>query len=52
VPAVVERYLGERPVFVVRLDRDLAEVRARWDLEPLPGVPSGEPVYRVIPPEG
>jgi hypothetical protein len=39
-------------VFVVRLDRDLAEIEADWQLEPLDGVPRGEPVYRVVAPAG
>jgi hypothetical protein len=54
VPAVVARAMadGTRPVFVVRLDRDLPEVEADWDLEPLAGVPLGEPVYRVVRPAG
>ncbi len=51
VPMVVERYLGERPVYIVRLDRDLWEVEERWDIEPVPGIPPGEPVYRVIDPD-
>jgi len=52
VPAVVERYLGERPVYVVRLDGDLWEVEERWDIERVLGMPPGEPVYRVIDPGG
>ena len=48
VPSVVARWYGERPVYVVRLDRDLAEVEEDWIIEPVPGVPLGEPVYRVV----
>jgi hypothetical protein len=54
VPTVVADWMaqGTRPVFVVRLDRDLAEIEADWQLEPLDGVPRGEPVYRVVGPAG
>ena len=45
VPAVVARYIGKRPVYVVRLDQDLSEIERRWKLEPVPGIPRGEPVY-------
>jgi len=50
VLSVVERYLGERPVYIVRLDRDLPEVEDRWRIEPVDGIPPGEPVYRVVDP--
>jgi hypothetical protein len=52
VPAVVERYLGKRPVYVIRLDRDLGEIERRWRIEPVPGISSGGSVYRVIDPDG
>lgn len=52
VPGTIERYLGERPVFVVRLDRDLGEIEERWELEQVPGIPSGQRVFRVIDPAG
>jgi hypothetical protein len=52
VPAVIERYLGERPVYIVRLDRDLPEVEERWFIEAVEGMPPGEPMYRVIDPAG
>jgi len=48
VPAVVASWYGQRPVYIVRLDRDLAEVEEDWVLEPVPGLPPGEPVYRVV----
>lgn len=43
--AAVERYLGERPVYVVRLGHDIELLRSRYRLEPVPEVPFE--LYRV-----
>lgn len=48
--AVVERWLGERPLFLVRLGDEIAQIRAVWPLEELPGIGAGSPVWRVVPP--
>ncbi len=34
-PDVIERFLGQRPVFVIRLDRDLPELQARFLMVPV-----------------
>ena len=52
VPDVVASWYGKRPVYVVRLDRDLAEVEEHWELERVTGPPAGEPVWRVVGPAG
>ena len=52
VPAVVASWYGKRPVYVVRLDRDLPEIAEHWELEPVPGLPGGQAVYRVVGPAG
>lgn len=44
--AVVDSYLGVRPVYVIRLPNDLPQFAQRYVLTPLPGVIGG-PVYRV-----
>ncbi len=43
---VIDSYLGERPVFLIRLDRDLPRFEERYELVRLPGVGAG-PVYEV-----
>lgn len=48
----VAKYLGTRPVFVIRLDKDLDLIRADYELEPLPGGPPSGRIWRVVPPEG
>jgi hypothetical protein len=45
--AAVEHYLDERPVYVVRLERDLPALARRFVLEPVPGVPAPGTLYRV-----
>ncbi|HSH21888.1 MAG TPA: hypothetical protein VK992_04610, partial [Candidatus Caenarcaniphilales bacterium] len=44
--AVVERHLDERPVYVVRLGRDLAEMAERYVLTPLDAV-GAQSIFRV-----
>jgi len=46
--AVIEKYLGERPVYLVRLESDLIPIRAEYDLEPVAGLPPLTRVYRVV----
>ena len=46
VAGAIEAYLGERPVYVIRLDRDLPALREAYQLEPVTGVPME--MYRVI----
>ncbi len=50
VIAVIGRHLGERPVYIIRLPRDLDEVAARYRLEPVPGAPGMGGLRRVVPP--
>ncbi len=44
--AVIDRFLDERPVYLIRLAHDIPEFEAEYELEPLPDVPHS-PVYRV-----
>ena len=44
--AVIDSYLGVRPVYVIRLSYDLPQFEQRYVLTPLTGVIGG-PVYRV-----
>jgi len=46
VAGAIEAHLGERPVYVIRLDRDLPALREAYQLEPVTGVPME--MYRVI----
>jgi len=46
VAAVIDSYLGQRPIFLIRLSFDLPQFEQRYVLTPLPGVVGG-PVYRV-----
>ncbi|MFN8619593.1 MAG: DUF2723 domain-containing protein [Chloroflexota bacterium] len=48
VPGAIAKYIQDRPVYAVRLDQDLGEILAQYDLEPVPGIPGGQAVYRVI----
>ena len=50
VSGAIDRYLGERPVYLVRLPRDIEAVAARYPLSPVEGMPGGD-VWRVLPPE-
>ena len=43
---VIDSYLGQRPVYLIRLAFDLPELESRYVLTPLPGI-AGGPVYRV-----
>jgi hypothetical protein len=45
--AVIERFLGQRPVYVVRLEPERLAMSQRYDLEAVPGIPSGN-LYRVL----
>ena len=44
--AAIEAYLDERPVYVIRLDRDLKALEEAYLLELVPGVPMQ--MYRVV----
>lgn len=44
---VIERYLGERPVYLIRLARDIGRYEERYRLTRLAEPPSWGPVYRV-----
>jgi len=48
----IEHYLPVRPVYVVRLDRDVPGLRERFELEPVPAVPGPGTLYRVLGPRG
>ncbi|MFO1539102.1 MAG: protein O-mannosyl-transferase family [Chloroflexota bacterium] len=48
--AVIERWLGERPLFLVRLGDEIERIRTVWELEELAGIGTGSPVWRVVPP--
>ena len=49
--AALEHWLGVRPVYLIRLDDDIARIAERYRLEPLEGLAGGTAVYRVVPPE-
>lgn len=51
---VIDRYLGERPVYLIRLDGDLPFYRERYELEVVEGVLPmwGGTVHRVVGPSG
>jgi 4-amino-4-deoxy-L-arabinose transferase-like glycosyltransferase len=46
VESAIEAYLDERPVYVIRLEPDLATLGAEYELEPVPDVPME--LYRVL----
>ncbi len=46
VEAAIERYLDERPVYLIRLDQDLDALRERYELELVPAVATE--LYRVV----
>ena len=50
VEGAIDHYLGERPVYVVRLARDLPALAARYRMERVEGVPSPGDLYRVLGP--
>ncbi|CAN5746761.1 hypothetical protein BH24CHL8_BH24CHL8_04010 [soil metagenome] len=50
VSGAIDRYLGERPVYLIRLPREVEAVAAEHALEPVPGIPGGD-IWRVLPPE-
>ena len=39
VEAAIDHFLGERPVYLIRLERDLAALEARYELERVPDMP-------------
>jgi 4-amino-4-deoxy-L-arabinose transferase-like glycosyltransferase len=39
VEVAIEHFLGDRPVYLIRLERDLEALRARYVLQPVPGMP-------------
>ena len=43
---------AERPVYVVRLGRDLPALAERYELERVPSVPGPGDLYRVVGPGG
>ena len=44
---VIDGYLDERPVYLIRLDGDLPEFRDRFVLEEVPGIPDGT-IWHVV----
>jgi 4-amino-4-deoxy-L-arabinose transferase-like glycosyltransferase len=46
--AAVDRYLDERPVYIVRLSRDIPAFEQRYVLEKVESVPDPGDMYRVI----
>jgi hypothetical protein len=48
VESAIDRFLGERPVYVVRLEQDLPALAQRYQLERVEGVPSPGDLYRVV----
>ena len=49
VTAAIDTYLGERPVYIIRLGQDIETLAQRYELEPVEAIPAE--VYRVLPPE-
>jgi hypothetical protein len=50
VERAIDHYLGTRPVYVVRLGRDLPGLMEAYELERVPSVPSPGDLYRVVGP--
>lgn len=48
--AVVDRWLGQRPLYLIRLGDEIEAIREVWPLRELPGVGAGSPVWEVLPP--
>jgi hypothetical protein len=44
----IDHYLGERPVYIVRLAGDLPAFAERYELELVPGIPSAGQLARVL----
>ena len=44
----IDHHLGERPVYVIRLERDLPALARRYVLQLVPEVPSPGELYRVV----
>lgn len=47
VSGAIERYLDERPVYLIRLPEDLAAIASRYTLAPVEGMVGGD-VWRVL----
>ncbi|CAN5590277.1 hypothetical protein BH23CHL8_BH23CHL8_20080 [soil metagenome] len=45
--AVIERFIDERPVYIVRLEPERLVLAERYLVEPVPGIPYGN-LYRVL----
>ncbi|MDQ3448071.1 MAG: DUF2723 domain-containing protein [Chloroflexota bacterium] len=50
VYGAIDRYLGKRPVYIIRLPHDIEAVASRYPLALVQGVPGGD-VWRVLPGE-
>lgn len=48
VHGAIARYLGERPVYLIRLPRDIEDVASRYELQPVVGLRFGD-VWKVLP---
>lgn len=48
VERAIDQLLGERPVYVIRLEQDLVPLSARYLLERVASVPSPGDLYRVV----
>lgn len=46
--AAIDRYLGQRPTYVMRLERDLPALERRYQLERVDSVPPPGALYRVV----
>lgn len=46
--AAIDRYLGQRPVYVIRLEQDLAALAEHYRLERMDEVPGPGDLYRVL----
>lgn len=49
VSGAIDRYLDERPVYLIRLPEDIAAIASRYVLAPVEGMVGGD-VWRVLPP--
>jgi hypothetical protein len=50
VERAIDHYLGRRPVYVIRLGRDLPGLMEAYELERVPSVPGPGDLYRVVGP--
>jgi hypothetical protein len=49
VPNAIDTYLGKRPVYLIRLARDLPPLERLYNLQLVGGLPALTDVYRVVP---